>query len=586
MQRFNKFGSFAATTLAVTLATGAVAQPAMAAVSAGLGGAPEAAAQSSSERSATVKKSAAADLLAQLAEAPAGKEWRWSVDSEATTATCTVYKTSDGKTFGSEADAGDYASTARVSYEKGVTAVPAWACAGKVYATEAEARAASAAAAPEVKQVTREEVSFDCSDGYSFATEDEARAHCDEATPKVTESVEVLDNWTVTAKDGTSVRRATEAAARAYADSLVPEVTSRAGDSVTAWVVDGKTFATADEALAYAQSKAYPITEGSATVHHDEVSHTVVKTGWRIDETGEEFDTNEECVERVFELNQAAMDAGHPHNYTYSIFSYEEKVVDQAAYDEQVPYWTCNGISFETREQAEAEAANGVPAVDSVSVPGASVWSCAGRDFASEAEARAYAETFRGKVEHVHEERARYDVGLMRFETRAEAEAYAASHGVTCERREGSRDAFEVAGRDFARRDAAEAYAASLAPEVSETSRDVDAWKTSDGKTFATEAEAAAYCDTAEVTYQEASETYDVEEEGHWELADVEKEAASESESLKPASTKPAPKHMAKAEGSAVPQTGDPASIAAVAGWSLAGTGAILAALRERRRFR
>ena len=76
-------------------------------------------------KSQTVAKSGAQALLQALGAAPSGHEWRWVTDTAATTRTVvdrpawtedvTTWKTSDGKSFKTEAEARAHAREASVS---------------------------------------------------------------------------------------------------------------------------------------------------------------------------------------------------------------------------------------------------------------------------------------------------------------------------------------------------------------------------------------------------------------------------------------------------------------------------------------
>ena len=95
------------------------------------------------------------------------------------------------------------------------------------------------------------------------------------------------------------------------------------------------------------------------------------------------------------------------------------------------------------------------------------------------------------------------------------------------------------------------------------------------------------------MTYAAASRDVEVEETGHWELADGAAQATGASTDggagNAPADTPKQAKHLAASDGSGndaaeLPQTGDPSSLASAAAAASMGAAAILAAMRARRK--
>lgn len=153
-------------------------------------------------KSDTVAKSGADALRATLGDAPAGKEWRWVTDSPATTKVVvdketydeevTVWKTSDGQTFGSEDAARQYASES----SKTVTVTGSettWTTSdGKAFDTEEAAKSHAAEASEVVTYDGETRVSFLTSDGEEFALEGEAKAHVDASALTVSEGTRTV----------------------------------------------------------------------------------------------------------------------------------------------------------------------------------------------------------------------------------------------------------------------------------------------------------------------------------------------------------------------------------------------------------
>lgn len=94
-----------------------------------------------------------------------------------------VWKTSDGRTFETEAAAQAHGQTLYLTVSKGSRDVVTWHCAGKSFSAKADADAYSRSLVPVVRG-TRQESGWVTSDGKWFATEDEAAAWAHEQNDK------------------------------------------------------------------------------------------------------------------------------------------------------------------------------------------------------------------------------------------------------------------------------------------------------------------------------------------------------------------------------------------------------------------
>ena len=328
---------------------------------------------------------------------------------------------------------------------------------------------------------TRAEDVWRTSDGQEFATEDQAREYAEGHQLSVTEATRDVDVWTV---DGAQYD--TEAAANAAADAARPEVT-KGTRQVTYWrCSDGQEFATEDEARTHAASAS--VTYGASTRDVDV---------WTVD--GAQYDTEAAA--------NAAADAARP--------EVTSTTAPQA-------YWTTSdGLEFATEDEARAHAAESGAWDETLTGP--MIVFSDGHVCLTNADALEYEKqqasagnrvsySVRDNYTHTfhHDEpyarSCRYGVVWrtsdgQEFSTAEEANAWRADHAVTYSRvNAGTATTWHVGDRSFSTEAEAEAYAATLTA-LTQGTREVTTWHTSDMHDFSTEQEADAWAAAHSVTY-------------------------------------------------------------------------------------
>ena len=260
-------------------------------------------------------------------------------------------------------------------------------------------------------------------DGSIFATESEAQEY---AAHRVTYTSREVTDTTYKTSDGKSFD--TEAEAAAHAQSAVPSVSSATKD-VAYWSAGGRSFDTRAEADAYAASCALTVSSKTRIVHHEEVSHLETVIHWAVDPGGKydaRFETKAEAIAYWEQLGRE-----HPGEDIggYCVDPVNIKVVDQEAYDEQVPYWaTSDGATFDSRAEAAAHAQTTVPAVEQATRQVTCYRTSDGRSFDSRAEADAYAASCALAVTEVTGTHTVWETSDgQRFDSEQAAQAYCES---------------------------------------------------------------------------------------------------------------------------------------------------------------
>ena len=546
--------------LAITL-TSAVPSLTVAqqAVAAGLGDAAQVTQKASAERSETVKKSEAASLLESLGAAGEGMEWSWVTDTEATTAKEPCWQTSDGQQFDTEEGAQAHADEMALTVEETEAEVPFWKTSdGQEFSDKAAAERHADSTRLGIEELSRKEARWQTSDGKQFMTEEEAKAHVAASTLTFGKVSVDVPYWKTS--DGKEFANKEEA--DAHADSTRLEVSEQKVERQAWKTSDGKTFATEAAAQAHVQ-------EAGAWV--EEIRGTVTKV--MCSACGATFDSPEAWA--IHDIDT------HDDGSSYSVIT-QEGAVGAVSHDKPwgeswrpVARWrTSDGKSFSTAAEAKVhadanrltyEAVSGSKttwhtsdgkafaseaeakrwcADNSVTVKGSTTtWSTSdGKTFASQAEAEAHAtaatptyqlleeyvcnadgcgETFDdvlAAAEHfnAHPEGG-HDYSIVTYAKTSdgaklygqgaqtpeeEAKAYCAAHAVTVA---GSKTTWHTSdGKGFATQADAEAHSRYLTYEAK--AEPTASWRTSDGKTFASEAEAKKWCATHPVTWEQVTE--------------------------------------------------------------------------------
>ena len=531
--------ALAVSAVAVTLAFASLTQPvAAAATTAGLEAAASLLAASSSERSATVGKSEAGELLESLAEAPVGKQWSWVFDSEARAIDKEVWKTSDGMTFDSEAEAEAYCASAKVTYKASTRSVPCWRTSdGEEFDSEDEARAHAASVCPSVAASTRQVDCWVTSDGKSFDDEAEVKAYMSENAMTVSESSRDVPCWEtsdgqvfddeesadayVTSKkvtvnsavehvdiyvvDGAEGRREflSKDGADDYALSLRPKVVAETRHAYSWTTSDGQSFATEAEARAHATTTVPEVTSTSKTV--DVVT-------WHAG--GKDF--SDEAAARAY-ADAQALDVADT-AYTVHHDAVTEKVVYYTIVQDGVEVETVAGLDktvermtywmYEHDPNPENKHSTSyyvdrteyktiTPAYDEV----VARWTTSdGQSFATEAEARAHATTTVPEVTSTSKtvDVVTWHAGGKDFSDEAAARAYADAQALSVEQRDDPYQVWIVAdGAEFDEEGAALAHADSLMPSVSSENAERTVFSTSDGASFLDETSANKHAEEA-----------------------------------------------------------------------------------------
>ena len=541
----------AAAAATIALAAATMAQPiAAAALTAGLGGAQAIAQETqSADRSATVKKSQAAELLKSLADAPDGKVWKWVADSAATTKQVTFYKTSDGKSFEQEADAQAYCADAKVTYEKGTRQVAVWETSdGQEFDSEADARAHAQTTVPKVTETKKTVDVWKTSDGQEFDSEQAASDHAAKASVTVSKGAKQVPYYTTSDGLGFEDKAAADAHAAEHQVSVSKEI--RYTDVYT--TTDGHEYLTEQDAQAHCKEV--------STTYAAETRH---KTVWDTSD-GKSFDNEADAQAHakstvpsvtesvttvpVWVVGGKSFDnEGAANSYADSCkpsFSKEVRAIHHDAVTETrytIKFESCWGTpyfrdGFSTRDeaedwwgeagkQAEKDGYTGrIPGAQPYSEPHTVVVTPAydekipyfattdGKTFDSESDAAAYCASKRPGVTAASKQLVSYKTtDGKEFDSKADADAYAAGCALGVSSRDVPYIVYKTSdGKEFAQEADAQSYAAAHTVTYTRDRRVANVWKTSDGQEFAQEADASAWASDKSMKVAESSRQVDV----------------------------------------------------------------------------